>query len=453
MPQKSDNKKIGEEHLKNAPLTADSEANLVRALNLPQTTIIGVGTALGGVMFAIMGRAVAGAGPSIVITFLIGAFFALIVGLSYAELGAAVPESAGGAISFVRRAFGDGIPTFMAGWFSWIGSITDAAIGSLVFSFSVQYFLPWIEPFSLAIITLVIVTLINFRGTRSMGAFQLVLTIALILTLCIFMTGSALNFNTSRFQPLFPYGILPTLYMVSFIFPTYAGYESITQLSEEVKIAGKTIPRALFFTLGLLTLLLTGSAVALIGGAPPEIFVNSDTPLQDAANYFLGPIGGAVVSLGSILAVLTTINGTIAGGTRIAFALGRSRMLPQLFTRVHPRYRSPYTALALTSIIAISFILTRSVDLIVYAITLGYSITAILVTFSLIRLRKKEPHLYRPFKVPLYPLTPIAAIGVLVFMLTTLSSQSLSLGLVLGITGLVLFVLTKKFVKNSSRVS
>lgn len=404
-------------------------------------------------MFAIMGRAVAGAGPSIVITFLIGALFALIIGLSYAELGAAVPGSAGGAISFVRRAFGDGVLTFLAGWFSWMGSITDAAIGSLVFAFSVQYFLPWAEPFLLAIITLVIVALINFRGTKSMGAFQLVLTIVLVVTLCIFMTGSALNFDAGRFTPLFPYGVIPTLYMVSFIFPTYAGYESITQLSEEVKIAGKTIPRALFLTLLLITFLFTGSAAALIGGAPPEVYLDSATPLQDAATYFLGPIGGAVVSLGSILAVLTTINGTIAGGTRIAFALGRSKMLPGFFSRIHPTYRSPYTALALTAIVSIVFILTRSVELIVYAITLGYAITAILVTLSLIRLRKTEAHLYRPFKVPLYPLTPIVALGILVFMLVTLSTQSLTLGLVLGVVGLALFLLTKRFVKGTPRPS
>ena len=429
------------------PIKLDHDVPLLRTLNLIQTTFVGIGTAIGGVIFAIMGIAIEAAGPSLVLTFLIGALFALIIGLSYAELGASVPEAAGGAISFVRRAYGDGIVTFIAGWFSWIGSITDAAIGSMVFALSIHYFFPWVEPFSLAIITLIVVALVNFKGTKMMSTVQFVLTAILILTLSLYMTGSSFSFEFGRFEPIFPYGVLPTLYMVSFIFPTYAGYESITQLSEEVKTAGKNIPKALLLTWVAITIIFTGTAIATIGAAPPEVYIGSNTPLQDAASYFLGPIGGIVVSVASIVAVLTTINGGMAGGTRIAYALSRSRFLPSFFDRVHPRYRSPYTALALTALLAIAFVLTRSVNFIVYAITLGYSVTAIMVCFALMRLRRKEPQLYRPFRVPLYPFTPIIGILVLVFMIATLSLESLVLGCVLGVVGVVLFRLTRKIRK------
>jgi amino acid transporter len=420
------------------------EACLKRELNLVQTLLLGVGTAIGGVMFAIMGRATDAAGPSIVLTFLIGAFFALLMGMSYAELGSTVPGAAGGAIAFVGRAFGKKTPTFLAGWFSWIGSVTDCAIGSVVFAFSVNYFVRWLDPFLLAVITIVVFALINFRGTRSMGIAQFGLTVVLIFTLCFFIAGSSLNFSLDRFEPFFPKGITPTLFMVSFIFPTYAGYESITQLSEEIRVAGKTVPRALLLTLIVVTLLFTGTVVAMIGGAPREVYINSPTPLQDAANYFIGPVGGAVVSIGAIVATLSTINGAMAGGTRIAFALSRNDFLPSAFKKIHPRYRSPFTALALTTILAILFVLTRGVDFIVYAITLGYSVTAIMVILALLRLRKTEPHLYHPFKVPLYPYVPIAGIIVLCFMITTLSWESLALGVASGILGVILLYAGKR---------
>ncbi len=420
------------------------EVPLARALGLVQTVFLGVGTAIGGVLFAIMGRAVAVAGPGIIVTFLIGAVFAMFMGICYAELGAAVPAGAGGAISFVRRAYGEGLPTFVAGWFDWIGSLTDCSVGALVFAFSTQYFLRWIEPFTLATLTLVFFALINFRGARAMGTVQFVVTAVLVMSLLLFMAGSVTTFESQRLEPLFPNGVLPALFMVSYIFPTYAGYETITQLSEEVKIAGKTIPRALFLTLILIGILFTGSALATVACAPREVYINSNTPLQDAANFFLGPVGGIIISVGSIVATLSTINGSMAGGTRIAFALGRSRLLPPVFNRVHPKHRSPYTALALTTLLAILFIWTRSVDFIVYAITLGYTVTAIMVALALIRLRKTEPHLYRPFKVPWYPVTPVLAIGFLVFMLVTLSLESIGLGLALGLIGLGLFRLTKK---------
>ena len=143
--------------------------------------------------------------------------------------------------------------------------------------------------------------------------------------------------------------------MVSFIFPAYAGYESITQMSEEIRTAGKTIPRALILTLAIITLLFIGSVVAMIGGAPPEVYANSSTPLQDAATYFIGPIGGIVVSIASIVATLTTVNGAMAGGTRIAFALSRNDFLPSVFKRVHPKYQMPFAALALTVLVAVCF--------------------------------------------------------------------------------------------------
>jgi len=427
------------------------EIPLLRALNLIQTTFLGVGTAIGGVMFAIMGKAVETAGPSIAITFLIGSCFALLVGISYAELGAAVPSGAGGAVSFVRRAFGETIRTFLAGWFDWIGSVTDCAIGAIVFAFSVHYFLRWVEPFTLAVVSLIAFALINFKGARTTGIAQFILTAILVFSLCLYMIGSSSSFSVKRFEPLFPRGFLPTLFLVSYIFPTYAGYETITQLSEEVKTAGKTIPRALFLTLIFITILFTGTAIATIGGAPPEVYMGSDTPLQDAADYFMGPIGGIVISLGSIIATLSTINGSMAGGTRIAYALSRSNLLPSFFNRVHPKYRSPYTSLALTALLAIVFVLTKSVDFIVYAIALGYTVTAIMVALALIRLRKIEPHLYRPFKVPLFPYITILAIFTLIFMILTLSIESLILGLILGVFGIVLLTSTRKIQKRQSQ--
>jgi APA family basic amino acid/polyamine antiporter len=198
----------------------------------------------------------------------------------------------------------------------------------------------------------------------------------------------------------------------------------------------------------LITVLFTGTALATVAGAPPEVYVGSDTPLQDAATYFMGPIGGIIISLGSIFATLSTINGSMAGGTRIAYALSRSNLLPSIFKKIHPRYQIPYTSLALTTLLAIIFVLTRYIDFIVYAIALGYIVTAIMVVLALMRLRKTEPQLYRPFKVPAYPYIPIVAILTLAFMLVTLSAESLVLGVIFGLIGIGLFMFSKKIRKK-----
>jgi len=222
-------------------------------------------------------------------------------------------------------------------------------------------------------------------------------------------------------------------------------------MSEEVKTAGKNIPRALFLTLIVITFLFVGASIAMVGGAPPEIYDNSATPLQDVATYFVGPVGGALVSACAMVATLTTINGSMAGGTRIAFALSRNDFLPSIFKKVHPRNRTPLVALALTALIAIFFVLTRSIDFIVYAIALGYSVTAIMVALALIRLRKTEPNLYRPFKVPLYPYLPIIAIAALLFMIITMSWEALVLGITFGGVGLLLLFVSRRIKKTQKR--
>lgn len=164
----------------------------------------------------------------------------------------------------------------------------------------------------------------------------------------------------------------------------------------------------------------------------------------------MGPVGGAAVSVAGIVATLTTINGAMAGGTRIAFALSRNDFLPSIFKKIHPRYRSPFTALALTTLLAVLFVLTRSIDFIVYAISLGYSVTAIMVALALIRLRKTEPHLHRPFKVPFFPHVPILAIITLSFMIITMSLESLVLGIAFGGIGLLLLFVGKRIRKKQT---
>jgi APA family basic amino acid/polyamine antiporter len=235
--------------------------------------------------------------------------------------------------------------------------------------------------------------------------------------------------------------------MVSYIFPTFAGYETIATMSEEVKIAGKNVPRAIFLTILISTILFVGMTVATLVVAPLEVYANSPTPIQDVANYFMGPIGAFLVVMCSITASLTTVNGAMAGATRVSYALSRDGLLPTFFEKVHAKHKIPYRTLLLSLTISISFVLTRSVELIVYMISLGYIVTSIFVALSVIRLRSKEPHLYRPFKVPLYPATTLLSLATTLFMIPSLSVESLVLGSIFAVIGLVIFTVMKRMKK------
>lgn len=426
----------------NAGRNTTKSRQLSRSLGLTQTTFIGIGTAIGASIFVITGNAIASAGPAIILTYLFAAFSALTDGTSYAELGSCIPNS-GGGYYFVSRAF-KGLPPFLAGWFSWMGSVVDCAVGAIAFSYSVWYYVRWIEPFSLAVITLIVFALVNFRGVKSLGLSELILTSILILGILFYIGSATVNAEPARFSPFFTNGFLPVIFMVSYIFPTFAGYETVATMSEEVKTAGKNIPRAIFLTILLSIILFVGLTIATLVAAPLEVYARSPTPIQDAANYFMGPVGPLLIVICSITASLTTVNGAMAGATRVSYALSRDGLLPSFLHKVHPKYHLPYRTLLLSLLISIVFVLTRSVDLIVYMVSLGYIVTSVLVGLSVIRLRTKEPYLYRPFKVPFYPFTTIVAIATSVIMIPMLSTEALILGSVFAAVGIIILTLTKR---------
>ncbi len=123
-------------------------------------------------------------------------------------------------------------------------------------------------------------------------------------------------------------------------------------------------------------------------------------------------------------------------------------MLPPFFEKIHAKYKIPYRTLILSLILSILLVLTRSIDLIVYMVSLGYIVNSMLVGLSVIQLRRKEPHLFRPFKVPFYPFTTILAIATSAIMIPMLSTEALILGLVFAFIGLITITITKRIKKR-----
>ncbi len=138
----------------------------------------------------------------------------------------------------------------------------------------------------------------------------------------------------------------------------------------------------------------------------------------------------------------------MAAATRVSYALSRDGLLPPLFEKVHSKHKIPYRTLILSLILSILFVLTRSIELIIYMVSLGYIVTSVLVGLSVIQLRRKEPHLFRPFKVPFYPLTTILAIATTAIMIPMLSIEALFLGLAFAIIGIIILTLTKRIKKR-----
>jgi len=127
--------------------------------------------------------------------------------------------------------------------------------------------------------------------------------------------------------------------------------------------------------------------------------------------------------------------------------MGRNGDLPKILRKVHEHYRTPYVAIVCGSIVIMFFSMVNNLEFVVYSISFGFLIGFSIVNLSLIKLRRIKPHLHRPFKTPLYPLTPIIGIVTSTGLLAFFDVKSLAFGILWGLLGLIIYFLKQKSLK------
>jgi ethanolamine permease len=176
-----------------------------------------------------------------------------------------------------------------------------------------------------------------------------------------------------------------------------------------------------------------------LGIVSPEALSEQSSPIAFVAEQALGPIGGILITVGLAIAGLAATNGAILAQSRVLYAMSRDGYLPKGLCRIHRRFCTPHIAIITGAVFTLIFAATGFVNFVVYAVNLGFIIGFSIVNFSLIRLRKIAPHLKRPFKVPLYPLTPIAGIAASVFLALFIEPSVLVLGAELIVVALLVY--------------
>jgi amino acid transporter len=153
----------------------------------------------------------------------------------------------------------------------------------------------------------------------------------------------------------------------------------------------------------------------------------------------MGPLGVGIITIAGIIAALSSVNTSTMAHSRVAYALARDGYFPKSFFSLHSRFSTPFIAVLVGSIFTGAFAATGIVNFVTYATDFGFIIGFIFVNLSLMRLRKDKPELYRPFKVPLYPLTPILGIATSLLLLFFLDPGTLLIGLELFIFGIIAY--------------
>jgi len=343
-----------------------------------------------------------------------GGLTTLIGALVYAELAAAYP-STGGEYHFLTRAYG--LPVGFL--FAWARTtvIQTGAIAAVAFVFG-DYAQ---EMFSLGsygsaiygALALIVLTLVNIAGTYQSKTAQNILTVILVAAMAMMVVVGLMNLGSK--PPVATgdggpgYGMLG-LAMV-FILLTYGGWNEAAYLSGDVRNVGRDMVRLLLAGTAVVTLVYVLVNIGYLFALGLEGMRKSDAIAADVMRLAFGNAGAIIVSMIVCVAALTTMNATIFTGARLYHALGQDLSLEKLQVWDSAR-NNPRNAIILQSVIAFVLICFGAMARDGFKAMVEYTAPVfwfflLLVGLSLFVLRRREPNHARPFKVPLYPVTPI----------------------------------------------
>jgi basic amino acid/polyamine antiporter, APA family len=500
---------------------ADFEADLGHGGGLKRTlgrwhlTALGVGATIGAGIFATTGTAIVGnadrpgAGPAIVLSFLLTAVACGFAALCYAEFAAMVPI-AGSAYTYSYAALGEfvafiigwdliveyavgniGVAIGWSGYFrellthfglnlpAWLstdyrsahdafealnaGGAVDAGTQFLATAWqnAPQLFggIPLIInlPAALVVFLITIILVIGIKESANTTSALVVLKVGIILfflAIGVFMITPD-NWNNAATGGFAPNGFRGISAAAAIIFFAYIGFDAVSTAAEETKNPAKDMPFGIIMSLVICTVLYIALSAVMTGMAPWQT-LGTPEPIITALQHAEGPPGlltfsRFIVALGAVIAMASVLMVFQLGQPRIFFSMSRDGLLPKFFSKVHPKFRTPYVGTIITGTFVATFAAFANIAEVVELTNIGTLFAFVLVSAAVIFLRRSEPDRPRPFRVPWVPITPmisILACGYLMLQLPRITWIRFGVWLLLGLVVYFLYGYRNSVLRN-----
>lgn len=339
--------------------------------------------------------------------------------LTIAELSTAIPF-AGGAYAFSRKAMGP-----WGGYLAGIGVVLEYVLAPAVIANGIAGYIAFLIPgtpkWLVVVAIFVLFVMMNVMGAKSTLRFELTVTVIAVIGLIIFAIYTIPYFDANKMfdiaptagnSSFLPFGMLGIWAAIPYAIWFFLAIEGLPLVSEECNDPCKDMPKGLITS--ILTLVVAAFLVLFLaagtGGA--AAMSASDSPLPESIAAVLGQghwaINGlAIIGLAGLVA---SFNGIIFGSGRAVFALSRAGYLPKWLSITHPRFHTPYIAVIIGGVIGVVSAIIGNGDILIQIAVFGAVISYIMMMLSAIVLRKNEPKMDRPYKVPGYPLTSYVAL-------------------------------------------
>ena len=439
--------------------TKTSTQSLQKTLGFAAALSTVVGMVIGsGVFFKpyAMYNATGGAPGLGMIAWVVGGIITIAGGLTAAEVSAAIPKT-GGMMTYLKEIYGEKWG-FLTGWMQTVLFFpgTTAAL-AVIFATQVVTLLGldannMTLKIGVAIITIFLISFLNTLGSKMGGTIQTIATAGKLIPLAlIIIFGFVKGTGNPVMSPIVGESVSIGSALGSALIATlfaYDGWINVGAIAGEMKNPGKDLPKAIVGGLSLVMAVYILINLAYLWVMPADQLMLTETPAAAVATAIFGPVGGKIIAVGILISVFGALNGYLLTGPRSPYALAAEKMLPgsNWLAKVN-NGGSPANATWFIAILSAIYALTGKFDLLtdltVFIIWIFYIMTFV----GVMKLRKDQPNLVRPYKIPLYPIVPLVAIiGGTYVVINTLMSQPVNAiaGLVITALGLPVYSYMKK---------
>ncbi|HEX2692774.1 MAG TPA: amino acid permease [Gemmatimonadaceae bacterium] len=470
-----------------AEAAGESEAHtLRRALGALNLTTLGIGAIIGAGIFVLTGTAAAQyAGPAIVISFIVSGLGCLFAGLCYSEFASMIPV-AGSAYTYAYATLGEfiawiigwdlmleylfGASTVAVGWSGYFTAFMDQihlhmpkTFTSAPYAYSdapkydpVTHALTQAAGFTHtgavvnlpAIVLIGLMTTLLVIGIKESARFNNFIVILKIAIVLLVIGFGFMYVNQANWHPFVPantgvyghYGWSGIVRGAAVVFFAYIGFDAVSTAAQEAKNPQRDMPIGMLGSLAICTVLYILMSLVMTGLAHyPELDVPHPVFVAiDKAGPGLAWLA-SIINIGAIAGLASVVLVMLMGQPRVFYSMARDGLLPPVFGKVHPRFKTPYVTTILTGIVAAFFAGIFPIDLLGELVSIGTLLAFVIVCAGVIVLRYRQPNLARPFRTPFVPLVPILGILICGYMMYSLPGATWERLIIWMVIGLIVY--------------
>jgi APA family basic amino acid/polyamine antiporter len=414
---------------------------LKRTITLFQLTLFGIGATIGTGIFIVFSSAVPVAGPGVVFSFVFAGVVAGLTAICYAELASAVPVS-GSSYSYAYVTLGEGVAMIVAacllleygvsaaavavGWSQYLNELLDNLFGFTIPD-SISNAPEADGVINLpAIILVVLCASLLIRGASESAKVNAVMVLIKIGVLLLFIAVGVTGWSSDNLSDFTPFGVNGITSAAGIIFFSYIGLDAVSTAGEEVHNPRRNLPLAIISALVVVTTIYVLVAIVAVAAQPVGDFEGQEAGLSAILEKVTGNTWPAtILAAGAVISIFSVTLVVIYGQTRILFAMARDGMIPSFFHRLNPRTLTPVPATIVVAILISLLAGLLPINFLAEMTSIGTLVAFLIVSIGVMVLRQTAPDLPRGFRVPLYPLLPIASIAGCIWIIQDLRAVTI----------------------------